>query len=96
VIVSDGSDEEDSGSEDEEEGWLVDDDEVEEIPSDAMDESGDVSVKRKAKASGEKDGKRRKVEKLAPFQKGPCWEEELGQPSYEAFNVYRIQLLNGK
>ncbi|CAE6441838.1 unnamed protein product [Rhizoctonia solani] len=94
VIVSDGSDEEDSGSEDEEEGWLVDDDEVEEIPSDAMDESGDVSVKRKAKASGEKDGKRRKVEKLAPFQKGPCWEEELGQPSYEAFNVYRIQLLN--
>ncbi|CAE6460207.1 unnamed protein product [Rhizoctonia solani] len=94
VIVSDGSDEEDSGSDDEEEGWLVDDDEAEEVPSDAMDESGDVSVKRKAKSSNEKDGKRRKVEKLTPFQKGPCWEEEIGQCSYEAFHVYRIQLLN--
>ncbi|CAE6515219.1 unnamed protein product [Rhizoctonia solani] len=94
VIVSDGSDEEDSGSEDEEEGWLVDDDEAEDVPSDAMDESGDVAVKRKAKSSNEKDTKRRKVEKLTPFQKGPCWEEEIGQCSYEAFNSYRIQLLN--
>ncbi|ELU44748.1 transcription initiation factor TFIID-1 [Rhizoctonia solani AG-1 IA] len=94
VIVSDGSDEEDSASEDEEEGWLVDDDEVDEVPSDAMDESGDTSFKRKAKSSNEKDGKRRKVEKLTPFQKGPCWEEEIGECSYEPFNLYRIQLLN--
>ncbi|KDN51753.1 hypothetical protein RSAG8_00301, partial [Rhizoctonia solani AG-8 WAC10335] len=30
----------------------------------------------------------------SPFQKGPCWEEEIGQCSYDAFNAYRIQLLN--
>ncbi|KAL5635661.1 hypothetical protein ACGC1H_004457 [Rhizoctonia solani] len=98
VIVSDGSDEEDSGSEDEEEGWLVDDDEAEaeDVPSDAMDESADGFVKRKAKSSNDKDTKRRKVEKLTPFQKGPCWEEEIGRCSYEAFSPYRIQLLNGE
>ncbi|KAJ1309854.1 hypothetical protein OPQ81_006619 [Rhizoctonia solani] len=96
VIVSDGSDDEDSGSEDDEEGWLVDDDEdeVDEVASDAMDESGDASFKRKTKFSGEKDNKRRKVEKLTPFQKGPCWEEEIGQCTYDAFTPYRIQLLN--
>ncbi|KEP52986.1 putative transcription initiation factor TFIID-1 [Rhizoctonia solani 123E] len=98
VIVSDGSDEEDSGSEDEEEGWLVDDDEAEaeaeDVPSDAMDESTDAVVKRKAKSSNEKDTKRRKVEKLTPFLKGPCWEEEIGRCSYEPFSPYRIQLLN--
>ncbi|KAG8764284.1 hypothetical protein FRC11_005088 [Ceratobasidium sp. 423] len=95
VIVSDGSDEEDEGSEDDEEGWLVDDEvEAEEVPRDAMDESGDAIVKRKAKSSNERDNKRRKVEKLAPFQKGPCWEEEIGLCSHDAFNPYRIQLLN--
>ncbi|CAE6516729.1 unnamed protein product [Rhizoctonia solani] len=94
VIVSDGSDEEEEGSEDDEEGWLVEDDEIEEEPSDAMDESGDAPVKRKAKPSNEKDTKRRRVEKLTAFQKGPCWEEEIGQCTYEAFNTYRIQLLN--
>ncbi|CAE6520717.1 unnamed protein product [Rhizoctonia solani] len=95
VIVSDGSDEEDEGSDDDEEGWLVDEEtDAEEAPSDAMDEFGDATVKRKAKPSNEKDNKRRKVEKLTPFQKGPCWEEEIGLCSYDAFNPYRIQLLN--
>ncbi|KAG8751096.1 hypothetical protein FRC12_012608 [Ceratobasidium sp. 428] len=96
AIVSDGSDEDDSGSDEEEEGWLVDDDESEEIPAEGTEASvEDSSAKRKSdSATKNKEGKRRKVEKLAPFQKGPCWEAEIGQCSYEPFNIYRIQLLN--
>ncbi|QRW00736.1 chromatin assembly factor 1 subunit A [Ceratobasidium sp. AG-Ba] len=98
AIVSDGSDEEDSDSADEEEGWLVDDDddEVEEVPAEGTEGTiSDSAAKRKAEASAKnKDSKRRKVEKLVPFQKGPCWEAEIGECSYEPFNAYRIQLLN--
>lgn len=98
VIVSDGSDEEVSDEDEDEEGWLVDDDDTEEVSAE-VDEPSDSTAKRKAKATDkdkEKDGKRRKVEKLAPFQRGPCWETEIGQCTYEAFNAYRIQLLNGE
>ncbi|KAG9126371.1 hypothetical protein FRC07_003677 [Ceratobasidium sp. 392] len=96
AIVSDGSDDDDSSSDDNEEGWLVDDDEVEEIPAEGAEElAEESSAKRKTDlATKNKESKRRKVEKLAPFQKGPCWEAEIGQCSYEPFNAYRIQLLN--
>lgn len=72
--------------------------EVEEIPSESVEEpASEPTAKRKAKANVKgKDTKKRKVEKLAPFQKGPCWETEIGECSYDAFKVYRIQLLNGK
>lgn len=97
VIVSDGSDEEDSGSDEEEEGWLVEDEEVEEVVDEAAGEPSESPAKRKAKATThDKDTKRRKVEKLVSFQKGPCWEVEIGQCTYDAFNMYRIQLLNGE
>lgn len=99
ILVSDGSDEDDSDSDAEEEGWLVDDeDEVEEMPSETVEEpASEPTAKRKAKAITKgKDTKKRKVEKLAPFQKGPCWETEIGECTYDAFKTYRIQLLNGK
>jgi hypothetical protein len=97
VIVSDGSDEDDSDSDEEEEGWLVDDEEVEETPGeDAVEAVEGSTSKRKANPPAKnKDAKRRKMEKLAAFQKGPCWETEIGQCSYEPFSAYRIQLLNG-
>ncbi|KAG9098646.1 hypothetical protein FRC06_006131 [Ceratobasidium sp. 370] len=96
VIVSDGSDEDDSSSDSDEEGWLVDDDEAEAAPIEGAEEPAEeFSAKRRSESAAKnKDGKRRKVEKLAPFQKGPCWEMEIGQCSYEPFNAYRIQLLN--
>ncbi|KAG8747650.1 hypothetical protein FRC10_000193 [Ceratobasidium sp. 414] len=96
VIVSDGSDEGGSDSDSDEEGWLVDDDGVEEIPVEGAEEpAGKLPAKRKSEpAAKRRGGKRRKVEKLAAFQKGPCWEMEIGQCSYEPFNAYRIQLLN--
>jgi chromatin assembly factor 1 subunit A len=97
VIVSDGSDEEDSDSDEDEEGWLVEDDEAEDVSGEVVNESSESVAKRKFKAtSDDKDAKRRKVEKLIPFQKGPCWETKIGQCTYDAFNAYRIQLLNGE
>ncbi|KAG8721346.1 hypothetical protein FRC08_013891 [Ceratobasidium sp. 394] len=96
AIVSDGSDEDGSDSDSDEEGWLVGDDEVEVIPGEGTEElAEELPTKRGPElAAKNKEGKRRKVEKLAPFQKGPCWEMEIGQCSYEPFNAYRIQLLN--
>lgn len=36
----------------------------------------------------------KRVVKLAPFVKGPCWEDTLGVT--DGMDVYRIQLLNGE
>ncbi|CCM02854.1 uncharacterized protein FIBRA_04966 [Fibroporia radiculosa] len=88
--------------------WLVDDDEVEE-PGTPVEEractpdvcAADAPIplptvpKRKAGSEATKHGKKRKVVvPLVPFVKGPCWESNIGQCSYEPFTSYRIQLLN--
>jgi len=86
--------------------WLVDDDEEVDVPSlgdlDSLDppDIWDLPMplpKRKADdgEKREKGMKKRKiVVPLVPFAKGPCYEERIGECSYEAFQSYRIQLFN--
>jgi chromatin assembly factor 1 subunit A len=45
--------------------------------------------------SGEKEKKRKTVVPLVPFNKGPCWEREIGLCEYEPFEQYRIEMFNG-
>lgn len=60
------------------------------------------SGKRKGGANTEdepqakKTGKKRKVVPLVPFNKGPCWEKEVGKAVYRPFDEYHVHLLNGK
>ena len=40
--------------------------------------------------------KRKVIQTLIPFVKGPEWEPVIGESPYQPFSGYRIQLLNGK
>ncbi|EKM55675.1 uncharacterized protein PHACADRAFT_209196 [Phanerochaete carnosa HHB-10118-sp] len=84
------------------ESWLVDDDELVE-PGTPIDErlgSPDfpplpAPSKRKSKEGEEKKSKKRRVvEPLVPFEKGPCWEDTLGECTWEPFKAMRIHFLN--
>lgn len=83
--------------------WLVDDDDVEEVGTPLEEREADdlppilnFPSKRKAEEGERKIGKKRKVVvPLVPFAKGPCWESDTGECSYEPFQLYRIQLFNG-
>ena len=96
---------EDEGGEDRDsdlDSWLVDDDEVEEpgTPIEERELSPGMPqmppLKRKPADDVKATSKRRKVViPLVPFTKGPCWEDQIGQCSYEPFKQYRVQLLNG-
>ena len=81
----------DAESEQESEGefddWLDDESEAQ-----MSDEDGDKQTKLQTKQAKRKEVKR--VVKLAPFVKGPCWESSLGET--DGMDVYRIQLLNGR
>ncbi|EIN03604.1 hypothetical protein PUNSTDRAFT_123204 [Punctularia strigosozonata HHB-11173 SS5] len=103
-VEDDDADEEEQDSD--LDSWLVDDDEIEEVGtplSDRMDRSPSpfdvpplpLPKKRKAeKGTGEKEKKRKVVVPLVPFNKGPCWESEIGRCEYEPFEQYRIQMFN--
>lgn len=89
--------------------WLVDDDEIVDpgTPIDEREGSPDFPFnvpppplpKRKSKEDSEgasKEAKKRKVVvPLVPFTKGPCWENTIGEVTYEPFKAYSIQLLGG-
>lgn len=102
--VDEGAEEDDGATEADSDldSWLVDDD-VEEIGT-PLEERGaeplsavlNFPVKRKAEGGERKIDKKRKiVVPLVPFAKGPCWESDVGQCTYEPFEPYRIQLFNG-
>jgi chromatin assembly factor 1 subunit A len=87
------------------ESWLVDDDEPVE-PGTPVDErfgSPDfpppLAPKRKSKTEDETKkttGKKRKiVEQLVQFEKGPCWESTIGECTWGPFKAMRIQFFNG-
>lgn len=83
--------------------WLVDDEDETWPPLDLDDLSPpplDPSMpppKRKAENVEKRSDKKRKVVvPLVPYVKGPCWESYIGHCQYDPFNVYRIQILNGK
>lgn len=88
--------------------WLVDDDEIVDPGTPIDDRLGSPDLypppppppppKRKQKEPvEEKDTKKRKVvTPLVAFTKGPCWEQKIGECSYEPFKSYRIQMFNGK
>ncbi|GJE86884.1 CAF1A domain-containing protein [Phanerochaete sordida] len=85
--------------------WLVDDDEPVE-PGTPIDErfgSPDFpplpapskrKVKEEEKEKEKKPKKRRVVEQLVQFEKGPCWESTLGQCAWEPFKAMRIEFFN--
>lgn len=88
--------------------WLVDDEEEGVEPGTPIDERDGFGFdvpplpvpKRKAeeRSGGEKaEGgkKRRVVVPLVPFTKGPCWETQIGECTYEPFEPYRIHVFNG-
>ncbi|KAI5123318.1 hypothetical protein M0805_009339 [Coniferiporia weirii] len=87
--------------------WLVDDDDNDLDPgtplsgregSPALPPSlpgPEPPMKRKSiKNEERKEPKKRKVMPLLPFSKGPCWENVIGECSYEPFKQHRIQLFN--
>jgi len=106
-VIDDG--EEDDGEEDPDsdmDGWLVDDEEVEDVslPSQngslsppPLDFLAPLPPKRKSNDEERKLGKKRKVVvPLVPFAKGPCWERAIDQCEQELFCPYQIQLFNGQ
>ncbi|KZT44152.1 hypothetical protein SISSUDRAFT_1115956 [Sistotremastrum suecicum HHB10207 ss-3] len=100
VADSDGSGPEDTSDvESDMDDWLVPDEEgVEmdmnaELPPDLLD----VPLLKRKPAAETKESrpeKRRKVAPLVPFQKGPCWEERIGECSWDGFLPCRIQLFD--
>lgn len=86
--------------------WLVDDDEPVDPGTPVEDRFGSPDFpllppppKRKSKPEDEakKGAKKRKVvEQLVPFEKGPCWETTIGECAWEPFKAMRIQFFNGK
>jgi chromatin assembly factor 1 subunit A len=106
-VAEDDEEEEDAEEPDSDaDSWLVDDDEeVEPVNLDDFDSLKPPEIwdlppppsKRKADDSEKKNSKKRKVVvPLVAFAKGPCWEERIGECSYDPFKAYRIQLFNGK
>ncbi|KIP01717.1 hypothetical protein PHLGIDRAFT_80200, partial [Phlebiopsis gigantea 11061_1 CR5-6] len=85
--------------------WLVDDDEPVDPGTPIEERFGSPDfppvpplAKRKSKAEDEaKKGtkKRKVVEQLVPFEKGPCWETTIGECAWEPFKAMRIQFFNG-
>lgn len=104
-LIDDGEDEdgEPDDADSDLDSWLVEDDD--EPASPAGERGGSpvfstlhASTKRKAEAEDSKLSKKRKVVvPLAPFSKGPSWEQSIGQCTgdFSMFNSYRIQLFNG-
>ncbi|RXW17972.1 hypothetical protein EST38_g7884 [Candolleomyces aberdarensis] len=104
--VADDDEEEEDGEEPDSDAdsWLVDDDEeAEPVNLDDFDSLSPPEIwdlppppsKRKADDSEKKHSKKRKVVvPLVAFAKGPCWEERIGECSYDPFKAYRIQLFN--
>ncbi|KAF8309802.1 hypothetical protein DL93DRAFT_2230665 [Clavulina sp. PMI_390] len=109
-VLSDGGSNEDMDDDDpDDDGFLVPDDEVEEVQSinsrspspslfranAAATSAGNAAKgKRKAEGGGMGANKKRITGPLIPFVKGPCYEEDMGQCEYEPFHAFRIQLLN--
>lgn len=105
----DEEDETEADADSDADSWLVDDDEDVDVnlndldsvtPPDLFDSAPPLLLpvaKRKADDGEKKHGskKRKVVVPLVPFAKGPCWEEKIGECSYEPFTAYRIQLFNG-
>ncbi|THH33913.1 hypothetical protein EUX98_g344 [Antrodiella citrinella] len=106
--VVEDAEEDDAGEEPDSDldSWLVEDDEVEEPGTPIEDRELSPGMppvlpslpapKRKPHDEPtKKSTKRRKVVvPLVPFTKGPCWENEIGSCSYDAFKQYRVELLN--
>lgn len=104
-VVDEGEDDEPDGEDADSDldSWLVDDDDEVRPPLNLDDPSLpplDPSMpppKRKAENIETRSDKKRKVVMpLVPYVKGPFWESQLGHCEYDPFNIYRIQLLNGK
>jgi hypothetical protein len=100
--VDDDDDEEGDGEEGDSdlESWLVDDDEIEDVPDDRDLSPSLLDIplpppKRKAEPLSKQPEKKRKiVVPLVPYTKGPLWESVIGQCEYDPFKPYRIQLFN--
>lgn len=104
-VIDDGEDDEPDAEDADSDldSWLVDDDDEIRPPLNLDDLSPpplDLSMpppKRKAENVEKRSDKKRKVVvPLVPYMKGPFWESHIGHCEYDPFNVYRIQLLNGK
>jgi chromatin assembly factor 1 subunit A len=102
--VLSGSDSDgDASDNDSLDGWLVDDDDDiggEPINLEDMDIVGYEFLERKRKTSpnleqsGGKEKKRKFVQPLVPFVKGPRWESASSQCDWNGFIPYRIQFFN--
>lgn len=55
-----------------------------------------TSSKPAAAAKKQPHDKTSRITALVPFQKGPCWEDKLGEVTWPVFDGYRICLLNGE
>jgi hypothetical protein len=81
--------------------WLASDDELDEEPSrSTMDDpfgGADLLGMPVVKPKTSKEAKLppRRFEKLVQFQKGPVWENGLGEVAWKGFEQYRICVLNG-
>jgi chromatin assembly factor 1 subunit A len=104
-VVDDGEDDEPDAEDADSDldSWLDDDDDEIRPPLNLDDLSPpplDLTMpppKRKAENIEKRSDKKRKVVvPLVPYMKGPFWESHIGHCGYDPFNVYRIQLLNGK
>lgn len=85
--------------------WLIDDDvDVggEPIDLDNIDLTGYELPERKRKPSPNpeqsrgKEKRRKLVQPLVAFAKGPCWETPIGKSDWDGFVPYHIQLFNGE
>lgn len=109
VASANGSEDEED-EESDEDGWMVGDDEVEfasnvsGTPPPLEDDPFGVlfpkplpAKKRKAVLAAEGGGraKRKKIEKLQEWCKGPCWEVSIGRCEYKPWRKSRIQFFNG-
>lgn len=66
------------------------------LPSDKGFEGANaLSEKAKRKKKIKSIGRRFEA-KLIKFETGPHWEEVLGEPVYEGFGGYQMEMLNGK
>ena len=104
-VVEDGEDDEPDveDADSDLDSWLVDDDDgvrppfnLDELSLPALDLPMPPPKRKAENIEKRSDKKRKVVVPLIPYVKGPFWESHIGRCDYDPFNVYRIQLLNGK
>ncbi|KIY66282.1 hypothetical protein CYLTODRAFT_437492 [Cylindrobasidium torrendii FP15055 ss-10] len=104
--VAEAASDDEGGDEDEDsemDDWLVEDDE--DLSGETLlPDTGDMpppwelpplpAKKRKADTAESDGAKKRKVTKLVPYAKGPCWETTIGHCEHQMLDKYRIRLFN--